>query len=283
TYSWPSTQGAANSTLTNNGSGVLTWSTTGTNITGTGTANTIPKFTSASVIGNSLLTDSGSSLSYNSLFSVSSAGAISGATGLSSSGTITFSGIGTGYVKASSGTLSTSATVSTTDLSGVLFASAGNSGTSNISQGQTLTISGGSNITTSDNALGTLTINLNSTLTGLTSITSSTFTDGTATLSSGSLSGVSGISGSSLNINTTGIGNTSIGNGTGTVSLSLGSDATGDIYYRNSSGNISRLGIGTSGQTLTVSSGLPVWTGGAGTGSSGFWTRISTTLSPFNT
>ena len=39
----------------------------------------------------------------------------------------------------------------------------------------------------------------------------------------------------------------------------MGSDATGDIYYRNSSGNIQRLGIGTTGQVLSVSSGLPSW------------------------
>ena len=37
------------------------------------------------------------------------------------------------------------------------------------------------------------------------------------------------------------------------------SGATGDIYYRDSSGNFTRLGIGSSGQTLRVSSGLPSW------------------------
>jgi len=42
-------------------------------------------------------------------------------------------------------------------------------------------------------------------------------------------------------------------------SFSLGSDATGDIYYRNSSGHFTRLGIGSAGQVLTVSSGLPSW------------------------
>jgi hypothetical protein len=39
----------------------------------------------------------------------------------------------------------------------------------------------------------------------------------------------------------------------------LGSDATGDIYYRNASGNLTRLGIGTTGQVLGVNSGLPAW------------------------
>lgn len=45
--------------------------------------------------------------------------------------------------------------------------------------------------------------------------------------------------------------------------VSLGSDATGDVYFRNSSGFFSRLGVGASGQVLTVVSGLPAWSTGA--------------------
>lgn len=45
---------------------------------------------------------------------------------------------------------------------------------------------------------------------------------------------------------------------TGTA-IDLGSDATGDIYYRNSGGDLARLGIGSSNQVLTVDSGLPAW------------------------
>jgi len=42
--------------------------------------------------------------------------------------------------------------------------------------------------------------------------------------------------------------------------LSLTSDATGDIYYRNSGGALTRLPIGTTGQILDVSaSGIPEW------------------------
>ena len=37
------------------------------------------------------------------------------------------------------------------------------------------------------------------------------------------------------------------------------SGATGDLYYRDSSGNFVRLGVGTSNQTLSVVSGLPAW------------------------
>lgn len=50
------------------------------------------------------------------------------------------------------------------------------------------------------------------------------------------------------------------------------SDATGDIYYRNSSGFLNRLGIGSTGQVLTVASGLPSWAaagGGSGWGLTG--------------
>ncbi len=43
------------------------------------------------------------------------------------------------------------------------------------------------------------------------------------------------------------------------VTMTLGSDATGDIYYRNSGGVLTRLGIGSTGQLLTVASGLPSW------------------------
>lgn len=51
----------------------------------------------------------------------------------------------------------------------------------------------------------------------------------------------------------------------GSVTMSLGSDATGDIYYRNSSGVLTRLGIGSNGQFLNVSSGLPAWTSSTST------------------
>lgn len=39
----------------------------------------------------------------------------------------------------------------------------------------------------------------------------------------------------------------------------LGGDATGDIYYRNSSGLLARLGIGNTGQVLSVAGGIPAW------------------------
>jgi hypothetical protein len=50
----------------------------------------------------------------------------------------------------------------------------------------------------------------------------------------------------------------------GGLALTVGSDATGDMYYRNSSGQLARVGIGSSGQVLTVASGLPTWAAGGG-------------------
>lgn len=50
------------------------------------------------------------------------------------------------------------------------------------------------------------------------------------------------------------------------------SGATGDIYYRNSGGSFVRLGIGSTGDVLKVSGGLPSWgaaSGGSPGGSSG--------------
>lgn len=58
----------------------------------------------------------------------------------------------------------------------------------------------------------------------------------------------------------------------GAWAVSLGSDATGDVYYRSSGGVLTRLGIGSTGQVLTVLGGLPAWAtaaGGSPAGSSG--------------
>lgn len=63
------------------------------------------------------------------------------------------------------------------------------------------------------------------------------------------------------------------------LKINFTGDATGDIFYRNSSGYLERLAIGTTNQVLTVISGLPSWqTGGGGGGSPGG----STTQVQFN-
>ncbi len=62
--------------------------------------------------------------------------------------------------------------------------------------------------------------------------------------------------------------------GTGSA-IDLGSDAEGDVYYRNSGGDLARLGIGTNGQALTTNSGAtaPEWTDVSG----GFTIDVETT------
>lgn len=44
-----------------------------------------------------------------------------------------------------------------------------------------------------------------------------------------------------------------------TPTINIGSDSTGDIYYRNSGGLFKRLAIGTNNYILRVVGGLPVW------------------------
>lgn len=72
---------------------------------------------------------------------------------------------------------------------------------------------------------------------------------------------------------------TSGGLGTGAViggvTMTLGSDASYDLYYRNSSGVLTRLGMGTTGQYLAANtSGAPTW----GTPSGSGMTNPMTTL-----
>lgn len=52
----------------------------------------------------------------------------------------------------------------------------------------------------------------------------------------------------------------------GSIAMALGSDATGDMYYRNSGGVLTRLAIGTNGDNLTIIGGLPAWQAGASPG-----------------
>jgi hypothetical protein len=51
----------------------------------------------------------------------------------------------------------------------------------------------------------------------------------------------------------------------GGVTMGLGSDATGDVYYNNG-GVLTRLPKGSNGQVLELVSGLPAWASAAGTG-----------------
>jgi len=64
--------------------------------------------------------------------------------------------------------------------------------------------------------------------------------------------------------NITGVGTVTSGTwSTGAViagaTMTLGSDATGDVYYRNASGVLTRLAVGSDADVLTLSSGIPSW------------------------
>jgi hypothetical protein len=52
----------------------------------------------------------------------------------------------------------------------------------------------------------------------------------------------------------------------GGVTMTLGSDATGDLYYRNSSGVLTRLPVCTGANVLGASGGLPACVAQAGAG-----------------
>jgi len=60
------------------------------------------------------------------------------------------------------------------------------------------------------------------------------------------------------------------------IKLDLGSDATGDTYYRNSSGYFTRLAAGTNGHVLTMGASVPGWAAPSGGGT---WGSITGTLS----
>ena len=80
--------------------------------------------------------------------------------------------------------------------SGFTIVDSGSSTTQSIAGGDTITFAGDSNITASVTATDTVTFTLNSSISGLTSISATTITDGTATLTSGSLTGIVNITGS---------------------------------------------------------------------------------------
>jgi len=49
--------------------------------------------------------------------------------------------------------------------------------------------------------------------------------------------------------------------------INAGSDATGDVYYRNASNVFTRLAVGGAGTVLTVASGIPSWAAAGGAAS----------------
>lgn len=102
--SWPATHVVGY--LKNNGSGVLTWEAGGGGLSGSGTTNYLSKWTNSTTLGDSVIIDNGTNVGIGdatpaSLFTVgngddfqiNTTGAITSASGITSSGTITFSGL----------------------------------------------------------------------------------------------------------------------------------------------------------------------------------------------
>lgn len=143
------------------------------------------------------------------------------------------------------------------------------------------------------NLTGTASININGTV-GATTPTTATFTTATintsialasaATLNfaAGNVvlthsSGILTMGTGDLRITTAGTNSASVVTVGGTQTLTnktltspiinVTSDATGDIYYRNSGGALTRLPIGSTGNVLTVAAGLPSWGASASAGS----------------
>ena len=68
----------------------------------------------------------------------------------------------------------------------------------------------------------------------------------------------------------------------GSVTMDVtGADAAGDIYYRDSSGYLTRLGVGGSGQILQSTGALPSWVD-AGAAGVNYWQRALGALAPLN-
>ena len=86
--------------------------------------------------------------------------------------------------------------VTTAAISTAITVAGDSGGNQTVENGDTLSIVGGTNISTAGSATDTITVNLDSSISGLTSVSSTTLTDGTASLSSGSLTGVVGVTAS---------------------------------------------------------------------------------------
>ena len=129
------------------------------------------------------------------------------------------------------------------------------------------TVTGGTNLTASPTS-GNVIVNLDATLTGLTSVTSTGFTGAltgnadTATTAATVTGATQAAITSAANLVTVGTvtsGTWSTGAVVAGVTMTLGSDAEGDVYYRNASGVLTRIGVGSDGDHLELASGLPSW------------------------
>ncbi|SVD26951.1 uncharacterized protein METZ01_LOCUS379805, partial [marine metagenome] len=130
-------------------------------------------------------------------------------------------------------------------------------------------VTGGTNLTASPTT-GATVVNLDATLTGLTSVTSTDFVgdltgdvtgnvSGTAATVTGATQAAITSAANLATIGTVTSGTLSTGAVVAGVTMTLGSDAEGDVYYRNASGVLTRLAVGTDADVLTLASGIPSW------------------------
>ncbi len=187
------------------GTDTLLFAGTSNETTTTVSNNTITVGLASSVSG---LTSVSASTLTDGTASINS-GAITGATNGTFSGTVQYGSLSDGTITATGfvdedNMASDSATLIPTQQSVKAYVDAAITGSDLDFQGdsggalsidldsEVLDIAGGTNITTAGSG-NTLTVNLDATLSGLTSVTSATVTDGTATLNSGALTGVTTI------------------------------------------------------------------------------------------
>lgn len=242
TYSivWPAAQAVSSGyTLSNDGTGVLTWvpmSTgsvtsisinTANGFAGSSSGGATPALTISTTI-TGILQGNGTAIS-----AASTTG--SGAVVLATSPTLVTPNLGTPsaiVLTNSSGVLP----VGVTGGSGLSIATTQLTGTLQAAQFPALT----GDVTTSAGSFATsLVATSNATLTTLSALTTASSLSSVGTITSGTWSGtaISAIHG-----------------GTGQTTYT-----TGDTLYASSSTALSKLGIGSTGQVLTVSGGLPVW------------------------
>lgn len=281
TFTLPSDGGTSGYVLSTDGNGTTSWISAGGggSISGSGTANTLSKFTGATAIGDSLLTDNGTTFAINTnKFTVDEAtgnttiagtldvtGAVTGSTfnGLTitnstgtltvensktftASNSLTFTGTdGTTFAfPSSSGTVCTTATCYASG--STLFNTAADSGTGSIIGGDTLTINGtaGQGISTSLSG-DTFTITVANAL-------ADGSTKGVAAFNSTNFSASSGVINTIQNINTS---------ATPTFAgLTVSGLAVNSAVYTD----------GSSGLTTTAPT----------SGTIGYWQRVGTTIKP---
>ena len=190
-------------------SGALSGATTGS-FSGAVTAGTLTdgtfSVTSGAITGATNITASGTIT--DGTMSIAS-GAITGATNITASGTVQYGSLSDGSITVTGfvdedNMASDSAVLIPTQQSVKAYVDSQVGGTDLDFQGdsggalsidldsETLDIAGGTNITTVGSG-NELTVNLDATLTGLTSVTSTTLTDGTATMTGGALTGVTDV------------------------------------------------------------------------------------------